>query len=167
MAPLPSPQHFAQSFVQSQAEQLQWPPDNVAARYVAELDSSIAIGYPGRPVYEADFVILGSLWVMREIELAWATRKDISIDHSAAKIAWRVPVSKTDPVAKACVRSWGCLCSEFPATLCPYHRWVGLTIFLKKGITLHDDLQIFPDSQGRIFKKTDAVNAIENCLKRV
>ena len=136
---------------------------------VAELDSSVADQRAHRPVFIEDFVLLGSLWVMREIEVAWAIRSDITVNDAKKIVSWLVPVSKTDPAAKACVRSWGCLCERFGRRLCPYHRWGDYILkleryFLDKGIAFSGDSPVFPDSRGQVIKKVEAVSAIEACM---
>ena len=60
----------------------------------------------GMPVFPSYAVLLGALWVLRKIEIAWAVWGDLVFDDGALKISWTLPVSKTDPQAKACTRSW-------------------------------------------------------------
>ena len=75
----------------------------------------------GSPIFPKQAILLGSLWVLREIELAWAKWGDIRIDSVSKVVHWTLTASKTDPAAKSCTRKWGCLCTEFGSHLCPYH----------------------------------------------
>ena len=42
-------------------------------------------------------VLLGSLRVLREIQMAWAICDDVLVDVEESIIVWTMPVSKTDP----------------------------------------------------------------------
>jgi len=137
---------------------------------VAGLPPAAPMRVKGRPVFEDDFVILGSLWIMREIEVAWATRSDITIDATTNTVSWLLPVSKTDAKAKACTRSWGCLCRILGQNLCPFHRWVDylekIDAFFNVD-TIDKELPIFCDYLGQVIKKKEAVTAIENTMRRL
>ena len=138
---------------------------------LATCDSAVTNPLRGHPLFEFDFVILGSLWVMREIEVAWATRQDLLLDEGRLIASWKVPVSKTDPAAKACTRSWGCLCQRFPRGLCPYHRWLDYlgkldNFLIVNGIPFDKESPLFPDAFNQVIKKAEAVIAIENCMSR-
>ena len=94
-----------------------------AARQSAEFDiMSVAAAWKqsashidGVPVYPEPTIVLGSLWILREIEVAWAAVGDVAIDFTTQIVEWILPVSKTDTRAKACSRSWGCLCVALPS----------------------------------------------------
>eukprot|EP00969_Alexandrium_andersonii_P323850 14309189-Alexandrium_andersonii.AAC.1 len=49
---------------------------------------------------------LATLWVLREVEAAWAAVADVALDTLSCKAHWRLPVSKTDPRALARTRTW-------------------------------------------------------------
>ena len=51
-------------------------------------------------------VLLGSLRVLREIEMAWAICDDVLVDVEESIIVWTLLVSKTDLKAKSCKRKW-------------------------------------------------------------
>ena len=65
----------------------------------------------------ASAVLVGCWWLMREIELAGMRRGDMEFSGGACGVATlNLPVSKSDPQAKGCLRSLGCAC---PSALCP------------------------------------------------
>jgi len=138
--------------------------DNIAA-----VRCDAPVKHAGQPVFPADLAVLGSLWVLREIEAAWAAVNDINVDYDNKSISWHLPVSKTDPRAKACTRSWGCLCSAGPETSCPFHRMVA---YLRRLATFFDcdmtellaDYPLFPDYKGKVITKKGAVQGIVDVL---
>jgi len=147
------------------------------ARQSASFDIDLIGGLPredvvrlkGQPIYPADLCVLGSLWVLREIEAAWATVGDIRLDMINKTFTWHLPVSKTDVRAKACTRSWGCTCSLNAATVCPFHRMVDyfgvLAKFLKLDINDLDKASpLFPDFKGKVITKPGAVQGMISVL---
>jgi hypothetical protein len=72
-------------------------------------------------------VVLGSAFLLREIELAHARAKRMSVDERKRIVTLHLPISKTDPTAIRCSRSWGCVCCDDllfrdKAVPCPYHH---------------------------------------------
>ena len=65
--------------------------------------------------------LLGSLRVLREIELARAQRGDVVVDPEGLMIYWALTASKTDPAAKSCAQKLACLCVEVGEVLRPCH----------------------------------------------
>ena len=120
------------------------------------------------PVFPAHVAILASLWVLREIEAAWACVGDLTVDTIALTVAWHLPVSKTDPRAKAVSRSWGCLCRALQSGLCPYHLFAAYLDKLKNtfngGNDLEDDFPLFPDTAGHVCQKRAIVRSLEHVL---
>jgi hypothetical protein len=124
----------------------------------------------GAPVYPKEALLLGSFWILREIELAWATLSDITLNDTDSIAVWSLPVSKTDARAKACTRSWGCLCSSLSPGLCPFHVMKEYIFnikdyFEKININVQDDMPLFPDLHGRVSRKQGLVQAIEGVLQ--
>lgn len=107
-------------------------------------------------------------FVVREIEAAFALAKHWKFDHEAKTITWHLPVSKTDPTAVGCFRSWGCICVP-PKTSsldCPWHTaceyWSQLKErFANQHGTLNDDLPLFPDQRGQVVTKAAMIDTIE------
>ena len=58
------------------------------------------------PVGWANLLVVGTFFVMREIEIAFAKVAHITINHEARKVTLLLPVSKKDPRALGCERSW-------------------------------------------------------------
>ena len=85
------------------------PPRQSAAfnlRNVALLDVDQTCAGQELTVLTVFAVLLGSMWVLREIETAWAICNDVLVDVEESIIVWTLPVSKTDPKAKSCKRKW-------------------------------------------------------------
>ena len=74
------------------------------------------------PVGGAVAAIIGTMWLLREVELGSALRSAVKVHPPSAAsegcgwVEWDLPVSKTDQMALGRVRSLGCAC---PAPLCP------------------------------------------------
>ena len=79
-------------------------------------------GGPRRP---RSFLVAGSWWMTREIEIANATVSDITV-HDDGEVAWLLPASKTDITALGATRAHRCICGAADgappladAALCP------------------------------------------------
>jgi len=66
----------------------------------------------GTPVGWANLIVIGTYFVMREMELAFAKVAHVRIDREDRKFTLLLPVSKKDPRASGCERSWHCLCKK-------------------------------------------------------
>ena len=69
----------------------------------------------------------------------------------SSTFTWSLPVSKTDPSAVGCTRSWGCLCQTSSAAACPFHAAVRQLELLRStfGSRVDDaDFPLFPTSSG-------------------
>ena len=120
----------------------------------------------GTPLFPKGAVILGSLWVLREIEIAWTKWGDITIDEDSQVVRWTLSASKTDPSAKSCSRKWGCLCKELGQPVCPFHvmtqyREDVAAHFGKATGDLDPDHPAFPDADGNVVLKARMVDALE------
>ena len=76
------------------------PPRQSAAfnlRKVALLNADQTCAGQGLLVPPVFAVLLGSLRVLREIQMAWAICDDVLVDVEESIIVWTMPVSKTDP----------------------------------------------------------------------
>ena len=85
--------------------------------------SDIAVHCDHGPIDPVRAITIMCHFVVREIEAAFALAKHWKFDHEAKTITWHLPVSKTDPTAVGCFRSWGCICVP-PKTSsldCPWH----------------------------------------------
>ena len=140
-----------------------------------ELDRVLARGpwsepvVTGGPVGVSDMLTLGTFFMTREIETAWASLTHIRLDHNKREVTWNLPVSKTDTRALGTYRTWGCLCDAHGGFGCPFHsavrqneRLVRLAQALGVSAT---DLPLFPDNEGRHVSKVAMVSTINWCVK--
>ena len=95
-------------------------------------------GYPARPGATA---VMATFWLLRDLEATTAEFQDLSIDKVAKRVALLLSMSKNDPRALGCDRTWGCICDgvENPAA-CPYHAALDLQQFVQR-VFPHDHLQ--------------------------
>ena len=73
----------------------------------------------------------------------------VAVDSKRKKVTINLPVSKTDPGALACERSWGCVCvddEKVDATACPYHAAVAQQALLKAKFGNKVETEGFPFS---------------------
>jgi len=150
------------------------------ARQSANIDLSLIVrrgptapvSKRGEPVFPVDFIVISSLWIVREIEAAWTTFHDIAVDEELKTITWHLSASKTDARALSCKRSWGCLCEIGLKDLCPYHCVIGYIRKVMDFFNLDKDnidleFPFFADFEGKVIKKTGAVSSIETVMRHV
>ena len=67
--------------------------------------------------------VLGSAFMLCEIELAAARLSHVHVDTSACSFSLKLPISKTDRTAIGCSRAWSCACDPGVqvSRVCPYH----------------------------------------------
>ena len=65
---------------------------------------------PHGPVGFLNYCVVASFFLLREIEASLMLASSVSFDRVALQVTVLLPVSKTDPRALACKRSWGCVC---------------------------------------------------------
>ena len=122
---------------------------------------------PQQPAFPHHMALLCALWVLREIEGAWACKGDITVNCAKLTIAWHLPVSKTDPCAKAVTRSRGCLCEPLGVRLCPYHLMTGyldlLNVYFGNFANFGDGFPLFPDIEGKVVAKRGVVRGLGDC----
>ena len=119
----------------------------------------------GAPLYPKFTILLGSLWVLREIEMAWSRWEDITIDDDSLLVTWTLTASKTDPAAKSCSRKWGCLCSEIGQHVCPFHVMAAYRdLYVEHFGGIVGAAPLFPDSQGNVAQKSALVTALEDLM---
>eukprot|EP00959_Pyramimonas_sp_CCMP1952_P409675 8585839-Pyramimonas_sp.AAC.1 len=89
------------------------------------IDAEFASGAANRPhlwpVSVVNYLIVASFFLLREIEASLMLNSAVTIDMDTETVRIRLPVSKTDPQALSCTRSWGCVCSPAGRAPCPYH----------------------------------------------
>lgn len=110
-------------------------------------------------------VILGAWFLTREIELAAALVKHVRFELPHKKVAWVLPMSKTDQRGNMIERSHVCACpadgSREP--LCPYHAMQDLLDLREIAPT---DAPLFDDGNGQVMTKEHSIQAIRGILHR-
>ena len=105
--------------------------------------------YPARP---GATVVMSTFWLLRDLEATTAEFQDMSIDKIAKRVTLLLSMSKNDPRALGCERTWGCICDgdDNPAA-CPYHAALDLDEFIRR-VFPHDHRQpgfpLFPTEMG-------------------
>ena len=106
---------------------------------------------------------------MREVELAFAKAAHARIDREEKKFTLLLPVSKKDPRAIGCERSWHCLCKNGDGLRpdCPYHAVVSQFAILREkfGEDMLHSLPLFPDKHGKVANKATVILALEATVK--
>ena len=109
------------------------------------------------PLSPGAWAILSSFHMTRGAESACALASSLTVDNARRTESWFLPVSRTDPTARGCLRTWGCVCGEGSAVavapLCPYHAALSHRALLVERFGLPDgslpvDLPLFPTSRG-------------------
>ena len=116
---------------------------------------------PAGPIGPKNLVVLGSWFLLREVEAAAATVGDlrITLNKGKPKAEWRLPASKTDQRAEGVTRTHGCSCQGSPRTDCPAHvAWAHASMLIKKFGDRGVDAPLFPNVKGEMCQK-DAVAA--------
>ena len=118
--------------------------------------------FPGGPLSPRRLFILGSQFILRELEIAVAVVSHWSFDFTLNTITWNLPTSKTDVMAVGIPRTWGCICSDHYAFPCPFHIAVEHIEELRNTFgDVGSDFPLFPDTSGHQMKKLKVVEAFE------
>ena len=115
---------------------------------------------------------IGCFHLLRDMESSCALASHLSIDKIRMVESLELPVSKTDPTAVGCTRSWGCVCDGAHNTPCAYHSACEHMDMLSRHFALPDgslpiDLPLFPNANGKQAHPdavVDTVNQIANKL---
>ena len=93
---------------------------------VAELELGFQALCQGGLVNPGDAAVLGSAFMLREIELAAARLSHVHVDINARSFSLKLPISKTDHTATRCIHSWSCVCDPGVqvSRVCPYHKGI-------------------------------------------
>ena len=116
----------------------------------------------GGPLGSGNLAVLFTFFVLREIEGALAKASSLTLDAETSTVTWSLPVSKTDPSAVGCVRSWGCLCQSSSPTACPYHAAVRQLDLIRSTFGARageEDFPLFPTAGGE-YTSGDAMVAL-------
>ena len=90
---------------------------------------------------------IGSFHGLREIELSTALASSVSLNDEIVEESFCLPVSKTDPRALGCTRSWGCVCDGRHSTPCACHATKEQINWLEENFpgTPLEELPLFPN----------------------
>ena len=117
---------------------------------------------PGRPLQPGHTFLLGSLFMLRELELACARTSHVHLNIDEKILVWNVPTSKTDTMGLGAKLQWGCLCDTgTPSVPCPVHLMASHLDFLYHAFKLEaKDMPLFPDARGKVCAKQSIVDAV-------
>lgn len=129
---------------------------------------------PGGPRWPMEALQLGCMFLLRETELAAARIHDLSFDHEATEVTWKLTASKSDPMALGTTRSWGCLCG-LETLPCPYHLAARVT---QKALAWAEErwsstretsqaMPLFPNNANTAVSKVHFVETIEAIAVRL
>ena len=120
-------------------------------------------GGPWRP---RAALILGSWWMLREIEFAGAELRSVTFNTVQKSASWTLPASKADPTALGETVTHGCCCSreahhQGVNPLCPYHLLLQhVTAYFRRFPQRFDrqgwakmGYPLFPDQHGDVCTK--------------
>ena len=112
---------------------------------------------PGGPLNPKAVIIIGSFFMLREIELSLALRRHLWFTGDGPNLCvfLRVAASKTDPQAISFTRHWGCLCSVaaglYPAHTAKEHVDAMESVFGSQ--LLDEEGPLFPTPTGTFASK--------------
>ena len=119
-----------------------------------DFDLNALLVTDGFPVVPGFCSVLFTFFLLRELECATAEFADMTLDHHARTVKTNLSVSKTDPRALGCERSWGCTCPDDASPQprsCPYHAASALETFLVElfaDAVLEEGFPLFPNRHG-------------------
>jgi len=124
---------------------------------------------PEMCIWPAGMVCLGTWWLTRGIELAFAEVAHVTVNENNKTVAWMLPASKRDPKALGETRTQACVCIKVPskAELCPFCIMVENINFVKANFG-GDELgsaglarmPLFPNSYGKHLSKAGTAATI-------
>jgi hypothetical protein len=134
-------------------------------------DEPLVLGGPCCPM---QWAILCCFHVLRGAESACALASSIHLDRTNSTECFSLPVSKTDPQAIGCKRTWGCVCPPAVAearTACPFHAASALldhhlNHFATAGV-LPADFPLFPGRDGGWCSRNGFLGTIAELARRL
>ena len=123
------------------------------------------------PVCPRQWAIVCSYHMTRGAESACALAWNLVVDLHSKQEHWKLPISKCDPTAIGCIRTWGCLCDEHNELPCPYHAacQIKQELLLRFGVNgqLPNDLPLFPNAQGDWCSRNGFVRTVESLATKL
>ena len=112
------------------------------------------------PACPKELFILGALFLCRELELSSACVEHFSVEPGPV-VVWKLPASKTDPLAVSVTRRWGCLCSP-GNQVCPAHTaQAHMDALHRRFGELGPNMPLFPTAAGGTASKCRVVRTVE------
>ena len=99
-----------------------------------------------------------------------ARRCDIRLCLETDTVFWRLSVSKTDPAALGCERSWGCICTQDGSLGCPFHAAVAQLTVLEATFPeafADGSVPLFPTAAGKQVTDTDWMKFVDDLAAKV
>ena len=140
------------------------------------LPGSRAPWSPLGPVSPRNLIVLGSWFMVREVEAAHTLAEHVTVKLDSLgrpRVEWFLPVSKTDQEAVGALRVHGCSCISAADPSCPGHAaWDHLT-YLKgcfgvgvgQARVLPPGVPMFPNEKGEVCTKEQMTVTIEEAAK--
>ena len=136
----------------------------ISLREVVRLNLDVEPLCSSGPINPGCMFVLGSYFLLREIELSLALVANFQVVEGPVVI-WKLPASKTDPEAISVTREWGCLCSRNSTSPCPAHFALRHLELLRDRFCVDGrlpiDLPVFPTLAGEPCSKEAVVRTFE------
>ena len=138
-----------------------------------ELPGEVAPWSPLGPLSPRTFLVNGSWFLTREIELS--TARAVHVECTETSVKWLLPSDKTDSLAVGKERTLGCSCGSAPPAVCPAHCFMEhlhrlRCLFPEKVLAdgkFDPSLPLFPDANGGAISKKAAVDTIEQAAVKL
>ena len=126
----------------------------------------------GGPLNPGCMAELNCFHLLRDMESSCALASHLSIDLTRQVESLELPVSKTDPGAIGCTRSWGCVCNGKHDSPCAFHAAVEhqallVQLFGNQEGALPAGLPLFPTAAGTVASPTSVVGTIVAIAERL
>ena len=130
---------------------------------------------PDGPCCPMHWAIICCFHVLRGAESACALASSLRVDIVARTESFSLPVSKTDPQAIGCTRTWGCVCTSAnrgASPACPYHSAAALLAhhrarFAAADACLPADFPLFPGRDGGWCSRDGFLGTIAELARRL
>ena len=134
---------------------------------LSQLDLGMESQFVGSPLGLPNLITLFVFFLLRDLEGAYAVIADLVFDNAKLLVRWWLPVSKTDPAAKGCHRTWGCLCAT--SSRCPYHAALSQVNFVTSRFPNHDPqcLPLFPNADGLPVSEQTMQQTVDHLATRI
>lgn len=121
------------------------------------------------PIGPANMTIVGSFFMLREIEASLALWGSIGFDYNRKLVCWNLPASKADPQALGKSRTWGCTCAGITVgdeavqkiDICPFHSLLcqrdAVAHMLELEYADLAEFPVFPNAAGEACDKSAVV----------